>query len=108
MSYDIKTYGIGHFKLVVWVVTPCGLVSGYRFGGTYCLHLQACRQRQYIQCFGGTYYIASILSPEDGGSMFNVSGKYIASILSPEDGGSMFLRNVDIYIDIFASVRTSV
>jgi hypothetical protein len=26
---------------VVWVVTPCGVVVGYkRFGGPYCLHLR--------------------------------------------------------------------
>jgi hypothetical protein len=35
--------------LVLWVVTPCGLVGGYKL-------------------FGGTYYLHS--SPEDGGSMF--------------------------------------
>jgi hypothetical protein len=34
--------------LVFWVVTPCGLVGRYqRFGGTYRLHLQGWRRRQY-------------------------------------------------------------
>jgi hypothetical protein len=38
--------------LVLWVVTPCGLVGRYqRFGGTFCFHLQD-------------------LSPEDGSGMF--------------------------------------
>jgi hypothetical protein len=33
--------------LVLWIVTPCGLVGTYqRFGETYCLHLQGVTRKK--------------------------------------------------------------
>jgi uncharacterized membrane protein YqjE len=42
MTFEVLTV-VKMTMLVIWVVTPCGLVGRYqRFGQTYCLHLQVC------------------------------------------------------------------
>jgi hypothetical protein len=52
MAYDWSGLRAGKFDLsvlVLWVVTPCGLIGRYQcFGGTYCLHLHPWRWRHYV------------------------------------------------------------
>jgi hypothetical protein len=60
--------------LVFWVVTPCGFIGRYQCsGGTYCLHFQRWRWRQYVSPKLGIYIWVHRDEDEDSMFLWNIT-----------------------------------